>query len=309
MGLLLLAAATVLLAVGAGLFADHAVGAGRLIGARGLALALLAAGAEPDELVTAVTASARGEPGIAWGVAVGSNVVLLGLVLGLAALARPVRLDARVRRYAAGAAGLGALAAVLATTGGKLDRAEGGVLVAAYLLGAALVWWAERSPPPIGEIGSALLEHEEIEAEGAGRALVVAGAGLAMTLGGGWLAVVGAEWFAAERGIRGSLAGFTLLALATNVEHLAIIGAAGRRRLGDLAAAALVGSAAYNATMTLGAAAWVHPLPADPTLPAGWFAPLLPLGALFLGASGRIPRVGGLALVGVYLAFVLALLL
>src|SRR5690606_28331329 len=135
-------------------------------------------GAEPDELATALTAAARGEPGIAWGVAIGSNIALLGLILGLAALARPVRLDARVRRYAAGAAGLGALAAVFATTGAVLDRAEGGVLVAAYLLGAALVWQAERAPPPIGEIGSALLDNEEIVAEGAGRAVVVAAAGL-----------------------------------------------------------------------------------------------------------------------------------
>lgn len=309
MGLLLLAAAAVLLAVGAGLFADHAVGAGRMIGARGVALALLVAGAEPDELAAALTASVRGEPDIAWGLAVGANITLLGLILGLVTLARPVRVDGRVRRYAAAAAGLGATAAAFATSGGALTRPEGAALVGCYLVGALVVWRLERNPPLIGEIGSALLDNEEIEAEGAGRAVVVAASGLAMTLGGGWLAVVGAQWMVEDRGLEGSVAGLTLVALATNMDHLALIGASGRRRLGDLTAAALVGSTAYNATMTLGAAAMLHPIPAGSTLPAGWLVPLLPVVALFLGAPGRIPRWGGLVLVGLYLAFVLTLLL
>lgn len=309
MGLLLLAAAVVFLAVGSGLFADHAVSAGRMLGARGLALALIVAGAEPDELVAAVTASARGEPGLAWGLAIGSNIVLMGLMLGLATLARPVRIDGRVRRYAAGASVLGALTATLAATGGMLSRIEGVLLVAVYLVAAGLVWRLERAPPLIGEVGPATDEVAEIEMEGPGRALVVAACGLVLILGGSWLAVAGAQWIVQDRALQGSVVGLTLVALATNVEHLALVSAAGRRRLGDLMAAALVGSAAYNSTMSIGAAAWVQPIPTDPTLPAAWLASLLPLCVLFLGADGRIPRGAGLVLVGIYLAFVLFLLL
>jgi Ca2+/Na+ antiporter len=51
----------------------------------GLAVGLLLAGAEPEELITAVIAAARGQGGIAAGDAIGANITMLTLVVGLAA--------------------------------------------------------------------------------------------------------------------------------------------------------------------------------------------------------------------------------
>jgi cation:H+ antiporter len=72
-GLLLLAASAALLIVGAELFAEHAAAAGRRVGVSALAVALLVAGAEPEEMITAAFASARHHPGIAAGDAVGAT--------------------------------------------------------------------------------------------------------------------------------------------------------------------------------------------------------------------------------------------
>jgi cation:H+ antiporter len=52
-GLLLLAASAVGLLVGAELFAAHAAAAGRRLGVSALAVGVLLAGAEPEELITA----------------------------------------------------------------------------------------------------------------------------------------------------------------------------------------------------------------------------------------------------------------
>ncbi len=107
-GFLLLAASAVLLTVGSELFAEHASAAGRRFGVTALAIGLVLAGAEPEEMITAIFASARHLPGIAAGDPVGANVTMLTAVLGLAALARPFELGGRVRVYAltASAAGL-----------------------------------------------------------------------------------------------------------------------------------------------------------------------------------------------------------
>lgn len=54
---------------------------GRL-GVSALAIRLVLAGAEPEELVTAMFASAGHHPGIAAGDAIGANITMLNLVLG-----------------------------------------------------------------------------------------------------------------------------------------------------------------------------------------------------------------------------------
>jgi hypothetical protein len=71
---------------------------------------LLLAGAEPEELVTAVVAALRGQPGVAAGDAIGANVTLLTLVLGGLAPASPLTPGRRGSRYAAAAAAAGVVA-------------------------------------------------------------------------------------------------------------------------------------------------------------------------------------------------------
>ena len=51
-----------------------------------------------------------------------------------------------------------------------------------------------------------------------------------------------------------------MLGLATTAELFALVAAAARRGVEEVAVAAVVGSAVYNATVTLGAAAVVAPL-------------------------------------------------
>ena len=76
-GWLLLAAAAVLLVVGAELFVENVAGAARRLGVTVVAVGVLLAGAEPEELLTAVVAALRDRPGLAVGDAVGANVTML----------------------------------------------------------------------------------------------------------------------------------------------------------------------------------------------------------------------------------------
>lgn len=300
-GAVLLAVGAGLLLAGAELFADNVAAVASRLRMSVLAIGLLLAGAEPEEAVTAVVASLDGRPALAAGDAIGANLVILALALGLAALFRPLPVGRRVRGYAAAAAVAGALA-FAALADGTVSRLEGVALVAAYGLGVAAVWRRERVPPVIGELA-------EVDGGKPGRSepvgVLVALAGVALMIGGGWAAVQGAERLVAAWGLTDSGVGLTLLALATSAEMLALVFAAARHQVKEVAIAGIVGATAYNATVSLGLAAAARPLDlsaATPVLVTAAVTAVLPLVVLLLGRGVRLSRAVGAALVAGYLA-------
>jgi cation:H+ antiporter len=111
--LLLAAAGVGAIVWGAETFAEHLAAASTRLGVSVFALAVLLAGAEPEELATAVTASLRGAPVIALGDVIGANVVVCLVALGVGALVAPLPFDRRVRLYAGAGLPAGALAAAV----------------------------------------------------------------------------------------------------------------------------------------------------------------------------------------------------
>jgi cation:H+ antiporter len=340
-GIVLLLLGAVMLVGGAELFAENVTSAARRVGLTALALGVLLAGAEPEEAVTAALASARDHPELAAGDALGANFVVLTLSLGLAALLTPLPVSRRVREYAVAAAVAGvAVIAVLAD--GTVGRLEGGLLVAAYVVAVAWVWRRERRPPTIGEMaeneadddlddphepdrsvapaaftGSDKDTAQELADPEPGAlgsfALLLVLAGVLLMVGGGWLAVTGAERLVEGFGLDDTGVGLTLLALATSAEMLALVLAAGRHRVAEVALAGLVGAVAYNATVSLGVGALVAPLDGVGSprfLAVAAACAVLPLTFLLLGRMPQTAaRVTGGALVAAYVVAVPVLLL
>jgi len=311
-GLLLLVAAAVLLAAGAEMFVENVAAVARRLGLTVAATALLLAGAEPEEALTGVLASLADRPELAAGDAVGANVTLFTAVLGLTALVRPVPVSPRVRGYAVVAAAVGGAAAVL-LAGGEVGRGQGVLLIAAYAVFVAVVWRRDRRPPPLGELAEATDEDGGERAGGGtdrapvGRrapGVVLAVTGLVLMGAGGVLAVDGATRVVAATGLRDGPVGLTLLALATTAELFALVLAAGRRGVPEVAVASLVGSAVYNATVSLGLAATVRPLRVEGMAPAAVLAAVLALVLIAAGRRGRLGRVAGAVLAASYPVYV-----
>jgi cation:H+ antiporter len=307
LGILLLAGAAVLLVGGAELFVENAAAAARRLGVTVLAVGILLAGAEPEELLTAVIAAVKDRPGLAAGDAIGANVTMLTACLGLAALVRPLRLGRRVMQYAALSAVAGGLA-LLALLDGHVGRVEGGLLVLAYIALVALVWWREREPPKLGE----LAELDDDDPDGTDRSatvgLLLSLAGVVAMLVGGDLAVQGAVRVVESFGRTDSAVGLTVLALATTAELFALVFSAVRHDVPEIAIAGVVGSAAYNATATLGAAALARPLAVEGLVVPAAVAALLPIVVLLLAMRGRLGRPAAALLVAGYVAFVFLVL-
>jgi cation:H+ antiporter len=311
-GVWYLLGATVLLVAGAELFAENAAGASRRLGVSALGIGLLLAGAEPEELITAVIAAVRDRPGLAAGDAIGANLTMLLLLLGLAALVRPVPFGPRVRSYAVLATITGVFA-LIALTGGGVGRLGGALLVAAYVGFVVVTWRRERGMPAIGELAEVIEREETLDDSGnqpptPGGALLLLLIGIGFMAVGGEAAITGATRLVDTFEARDTAVGLTVLAFATTAELFALVWAAARRGATELAVAGIVGSAAYNATATLGVAALARPLAVTGLLPAAAAAAALPLVLVAASRSGRLTRpVGVLLVIGygifVYLAY------
>jgi cation:H+ antiporter len=315
-GLLDVVVPLVLLVVGAGLltagaegFAENVTGAASRLGVSVLALGVLLAGAEPEEAITAMLASGQGHPALAAGDAIGANLVILTLTLGLAALVTPLRVGRRGLEYGAASAVLGAVTWLLLLNG-VLGRLEGALLVLLYVVGVVWVWRREKSPPLIGEMAELDEAARATTArtdEATGRALLLVLAGVVGMVVGGALAVRGAEGLVGVLGVGESVVGLTVLALATSAEMVALVWAARRRGLTELVVAGTVGAVAYNATVSVGLAALVSPLGLgrhNVIVTVAAATALLPLVLFTSARSGRLPRTVGALLVATYVAAV-----
>ena len=140
----------------------------------------------------------------------------------------------RLRGYAAAAALTGGGALALA---GGLSRPEGVGLIGLYLVVLAVIWRAERRPPALGEAAELTSDRDAEAGRPPALALALVLAGIVLMIAGGRLAVAGAERLTAALHLADSAVGLTFVALATVAELFALIWAAARRGIDELALA------------------------------------------------------------------------
>lgn len=314
------AASVVAIAAGVGLvvwgaetFAEHLAAASVRLRVSTFALALLLAGAEPEELATSVTASLRHAPAIALGDVIGANLTACLVALGLGAVLVGVPFGRRVRRYAALGLPLGVVAVVVAWEG-HVGRAEGAGLIALYVAFIVLIWAVERRPPAMGEAGEIREARDEASAGAnrTGRDLILVLAGVvAMAVGASLLVEAVRRWSGVEQ--TQARLSLTIVGFATGFELVVLVWSSARRGLTEAAVAGVVGSFAYNSTMTLGAGALVRPLAIDDAglLHVPWILMVAAL-ALVLGLAmargDHLDRPAGVALLAAYAGAVVVML-
>jgi cation:H+ antiporter len=244
-------------------------GAARLAAVLGLSalvigLTVVSYGTSAPELAVSVASALRGDPDIALGNVVGSNIFNVLVILGISAAIAPlavahqlVRLDVPLMLL------VSVLASALAYDG-RLSRAEGVVL----LLGAVAYTALAVS---VGRRESAVVqaEYRAVEAALVGPPArsprAIAGHGL-MIVGGLALLVVGARWLvqsavavARELGVSELVIGLTIVAAGTSLPEVATSVVAAVRGERDIAVGNVVGSNIFNLLAVLGLATVVSP--------------------------------------------------
>lgn len=248
---------------GAETFAKHLGAAAVRLQVSSFALALLLAGAEPEELATTIAATLKDAPAIAFGVVIGANIAICLVALGVGAIIAPLPFGKRVMRYALFGLPIG-VAAVGFIWDGQVSRIEGAILLALYVLYLGIIWVIERQPPAMGETGALEEAAEEIAQVGKqkGRVgkelLLVAVALVAMAIGSVMLVEAVRQITHVEE--TQTTLSLTIVGFSTAFELVILCWSAARKGATEVVVAGVVGSFAYNVTMTLGAAALIRPL-------------------------------------------------
>ncbi len=303
---------------GAETFAKHLGSAAVRLRVSSFALALLLAGAEPEELATTIAATVRGTPAIAFGDVIGANIAICLVALGVGAIVAPLPFGQRVRRYALFGLPLG-VTAVGFLWDGLVTRLEGAILLGLYVLYIGIIWVVERQPPAMGETGVLEESAEEFAHEAGGelpgrvgKELLLVAVGLVAMAIGSVLLVEAVRQITQVESTQTMLA-LTVVGFATAFELVILCWSAARKGATEVVVAGVVGSFAYNVTMTLGAAAVIHPLLiVDATLlhqPAIAMLAALLLAILLAVPKQHISRSAGWLLVAAYLVFLIALFL
>lgn len=266
-----------------------------------VATTLAAFATSSPELTVSSMAALAGKPEIGLGDALGSNVVNIGLILGLALLfgSLAVRLT-EIRRDFLLALGVPVLTLVLALDGG-VSRADGALLLVLFALWLILV------------VRQAIQHRRDVSENSAtqthpARAWLFLIAGLACLILAGRLFVVGASGLAAALNIHAYVIGALVVAIGTSLPELVTMLLARWRGHDDIGLGTLLGSNLFNGLAIVGVAAAIHPIRA----PTGEVAVALGFGLLtvllILPGAGILSRRRGVVLLAAYAAYVMATL-
>lgn len=261
------------------------------------------------ELAVTVGSVLDGEPALAVGNVVGSNIANVLLILGISALLLPLAVKRRLVRFDLPVmVGISVLFLVLVLDG-EISQFDGAVLLLAAVGHIALSFAMGRRKTTSESTAPAESPSQpDSRGQGVVIPVVLLLAGLGLLVLGANLLVTGASAIAAGFGISPLVIGLTIVAIGTSLPELATSIAAVRQGERDLAVGNIVGSNILNIGVVLGIPAMIFPggIPVPPAAVA-LDIPLMVAAAVALvpiAFTGyQIARWEGAVFVGLYAAF------
>lgn len=263
-----------------------------------IGMVIVGFGTSAPEILVSIMAALDGNPDLALGNALGSNIYNVGLIIGVSALIVPIAVhSAIIRRELPLLILFGMLAGVLLWNG-VLSQLESLFLLAGFFgLMGWTIWKALRgkNDPLAAETEQELVSH----AMTLGRAILWLVVGLGLLLVSSRMLVWGAVSVASALGVSDLIIGLTIVALGTSLPELASSIAAVRKGEHDIAIGNVVGSCMFNLLAVVGIAGVIAPmetLSADIML-RDWPVMMAMIVALFVmgygfrGRQGRINRI------------------
>ncbi|MCH8098894.1 MAG: calcium/sodium antiporter [Proteobacteria bacterium] len=303
-------AGLVLLILGAERFVHGAAATARNFGIAPLLIGLtvVAFATSAPEVLVSVVAASRGEPGLAIGNAIGSNIVNIGLVLGMTAIVRPIKLESATLRREMPALLAVTLLTVSLFLDARLTNIDGYVMLTGLVI--VMIWLARlgsrsAANDPIKKDFEAEIP-DDVSMKSA-VLWVVVGLGT-LLLGAEWL-VTGAIGIAHTLGVSEVVIGITIVAFGTSLPELAVSLISVLKGEYGLAIGNIVGSNIFNLLAVIGIAAAIEPMTLHPSVLSlhifVMVAFTLVLFAMTYDYDGkaRLSRLEGVALLAAFIAY------
>jgi len=276
-----------------------------------IGLTIVGFGTSAPEILVSVMAALNGNPGIAVGNALGSNITNIGLVLGSTALIFPLVISSRLLKRE--------FPILLATMGlglfllwdNELSRLDGAILLGTLVL---LTLWLVRQgmTQPSSEPLTAEMENE-IPKMPLSRAILWTVLGLVLLLISSHFLVDGAVTLATMFGVSDMIIGLTIIAVGTSLPELAASLMSAFKKEPDMAIGNVIGSNMFNLLAVLGIPGLLSPITLeDHAISRDYSAMLMLTVLLFIFAygfrgPGRINRLEGGVMLAGYIAYMVVL--
>lgn len=246
------------LTYGADRFVDGASGIARELKVPPLliGLTIVAFATSAPEMIVSATASLNGNPGIALGNAIGSNIANVALVLGATALILPLVVQSRTLRKEFSVLWLVMLATFVILYDLRLTRAEAIIMLIGLLMFMA---WIVIDGLKMARIEPPIFDEDDTKMPIA-TAIFWTIAGLALLVFGGRWLVEGAVKIAQYFGMSDAVIGLTIVAIGTSLPELAASVAGALKKEPDIAIGNVIGSNVFNLLGVMGIAGVLHPL-------------------------------------------------
>ena len=272
-----------------------------------IGLTIVGFGTSAPEILVSSIAAIDGNPGLAIGNALGSNIANIGLILGITALVVPLTVHSRVlkREYPL-LLGISLISLVLMLDG-DLGRTDGAILLT--LLAATLYWMARSAKTAAADPISTEFDAEIPHDIPTPKAVLLLVTGLLALLVSSRALVWGAANIASALGVSDVVIGLTIVAIGTSLPELAASITSAVKGEHDIAIGNVIGSNLYNTLAVLSLPGLIAPGPflsevltRDLPIMLGLTVALFFMGYGF-GNHGRINRLEGFILLSVFVGY------
>ncbi|MBU1193023.1 MAG: calcium/sodium antiporter [Gammaproteobacteria bacterium] len=273
-----------------------------------IGLTIVGFGTSAPEMLVSTVAALQGNPGLAVGNAIGSNITNIALILGLTAVIMPLAINSKLLRRELPILTAAMVAGLFLLLDGELSRLDGMFLLLGLL---AMVIWMVRT-------GMAERNGDPLEAEFSDeipsdmpmlKALFWVGIGLLVLLASSQLLVWGAVGIAKTLGVSDLIIGLTIVALGTSLPELAASIVSALKGEHDIAVGNVIGSNLFNLLAVLGIPGLLHPLAIEAEVLSRDYPIMIGLTLIFFVMAfgfrgrGRINRIEGGLLLACYLGY------
>ena len=293
-------------------FVEGAAVTARHLGMPSLLIGILIVGfgTSAPEMVVSAIAALEGNPALALGNGLGSNIVNISLILGVTALVAPIAVHSNIVKKELPLLLLIVLFSGYLLFDGTLSFTEGVLLLVGFftLIGYSIFSALHSKNDPLKkEVDSELEAHKMT----LGIAITWLVIGLVLLVLSSRILVWGAVGIAHAFGVSDLIIGLTIVALGTSLPELAASVIAARKGEHDIAIGNVVGSNMFNILAVIGIAAVISPMSniSSEVLYRDWpimlalTLMLLLMAYGFNGREGRINRLEGAMLLIAYIMY------
>ena len=270
-----------------------------------IGLTIVAMGTSAPEAAVSITSALKGNEGITVGNVVGSNIMNILLILGIASVIVPLAVQKSTRMIEIPyMIAITVLFGVLGYTGEMVTRVEGGILWIAFLIYLGYLLWMAKK-------GKEDNEPDEKQKSLPVQLLMILAGLICIVLGRDFVGD-GATEIAKVIGISDRIIGLTIVAFGTSLPELVTSIAAARRGNADIAIGNIVGSNVFNILFVAGTSALISPIVFESKFvldTAVATATAVLLLVCVCNKEGKLKRSGGIIMLAAYAAYFVKLLI